>query len=1204
MQPRIYLLTYMVAAAATIPVALTFNIDTTKPVVSKGEQKDFFGYKVLQFASGGDKGIIVTAPLRLNGSGGIFKRNQEQTKWFSPNEHSLPNDTVVKHFGLSMAADPTGSRFTVCSPSVAHECYGNSYLNSICYNITHQFKQISSFTPAFKKCTKKTVDLVFLFDGSKSMTETEFEMNKVFILDIMKNLEGTSIKFAAVQFSSGLRKVFDFNDYQAGRAVAKLQKDGHMKSLTNTYKALNFVLNELIDNTAAGASPDATKVVVLITDGDPSDIDGNHIISRYDKKNIIRFVIGVKYANLDKFRAIASEPKDKNAFKIEDYNGLTGVLETFQNSIFNIEGTKVARAEDMTNEMSQSGFSVAFYEDTLILGSVGSNSWRGSLQQMQENKDEQIKDPEMTQDSYLGYSISVGRRNGVPLYFSGAPRFEHTGRVVLFINRGENWTTAQRIDGDQIGSYFGAELCSADVDSDGNTDFLLVGAPLFFEPLEKKEGRIYIYTLTDKMELESKMTVMAPSMGRFGTSISILADLNGDGLRDVAVGAPLDDDNRGVVYLYLGDRHNGIRKDCSQRIEGARIDSGMRFFGLAIDGDIDLGEDKLPDIVIGSQGTAVILSSRPVFNVSARLSFQPNEISTDKFDCLGSDGSLPLVTLTACFQMVEATNSKAASSKLNISYIIAVDPRRLISRGFLNETEKKARNRMSTFELENKELCFNHTVYMPKCVKDTLSPLSIKLEFSQPDGESAGAVLNVDSKNQSDVEIPFEKHCRKNDICIAELEVDFNFTSPTLVVAEDSYFHLFLKLSNNGDDSYETGFIITYPPGLSYSMTALVEATRPTLYDCNGVEGVLDKAKCGVSLPVYRSRSFATFNVSFRIMDDYDWNDTIYVTVDATSDNSNSTSPASKTKPVQVQYEIKTALTVSEDTITYLNFTAEDAEPKKILTIYRIDNIGFNDFPLTVSLFFPTELEHNFTMNNYQVFVGKNKTQCAPSADPKSEHCPPENACKAVVCDTFILEKNSRAEFQLLGDVQFRNLKQQAENLSFLKKYTGESGEVKFTSFIRVDYNKTRYVLDSKKQDSKDKPHKTGLNDPTMTMSKVRVEFTIHPNQMWIISTGVVLGLLLLIIITVIMFKLGCFKRKTQEYYQELDQEAASTAGVATNGSTSKPESDDKLPQSPEEKKLLEAGEEEEDAATKSPAAPTDEMTKKPEPHDESIECL
>lgn len=50
------------------------------------------------------------------------------------------------------------------------------------------------------------------------------------------------------------------------------------------------------------------------------------------------FWFQIKDAKLDKFRAIASEPKDKNAFKIENYDGLTGVLENFQKDVFVMEG--------------------------------------------------------------------------------------------------------------------------------------------------------------------------------------------------------------------------------------------------------------------------------------------------------------------------------------------------------------------------------------------------------------------------------------------------------------------------------------------------------------------------------------------------------------------------------------------------------------------------------------------------------------------------------------------------------------------------------------------------------------------------------------------------------------------------------------------------------------------------------------------------
>ena len=50
----------------------------------------------------------------------------------------------------------------------------------------------------------------------------------------------------------------------------------------------------------------------------------------------------------------------------------------------------------------------------------------------------------------VGSSISVGERKGVSLYFTGAPRFEHKGQVVLFRNKGKEWEVAQRVKESQV----------------------------------------------------------------------------------------------------------------------------------------------------------------------------------------------------------------------------------------------------------------------------------------------------------------------------------------------------------------------------------------------------------------------------------------------------------------------------------------------------------------------------------------------------------------------------------------------------------------------------------------------------------------------------------------------------------------------------------------------------------------------------------
>ncbi|KAL3995845.1 TBC1 domain family member 20 [Sarotherodon galilaeus] len=1096
MKDHIVWLICTVAVASTIPACLAFNIDTRNPEVFLGEPGDFFGYRVLQYLnkSSNNKGIVVTAPLRLNGSGGIYQPHQN--KWFTPSvaQDLQSNTTAVKHLGLSIAADSSGCRFTVCSPSLVHECNENSYLNSICYELSDQLQKISSFKPVYQECIKKTVDLVFLFDGSASLSQNEFNRNKDFIVEIMNSLKNMSIKFAAVQFANKPNKVFDFNDYEAGRALDKLMKENHLK------------------------------------DGDPSDTDRKGIIKRYDEKKIIRLVIGIRVEKLDKFRAIASEPKDKNAFKIENYDGLTGLLENFQKDVFVMEGSKVAQAGNLTDEMSQSGFSAVFNKDTLILGSVGTNSWRGSLQERRDKMETQIQDQEMEMDSYMGYSVSVGERGGVSLYFTGAPRFQHTGQVVLFKQNSNNWTTAQRITGDQIGSYFGAELCSVDIDSDGDTDFLLVGAPTFYQPQEKKEGQIYIYSLTDELQLKSELNVTGPSMGRFGTTISSLADLNGDGLRDVAVGAPLEDNNRGAVYIYHGNKQRGICSTFSQRITGKEVTPGIKFFGQAIDGAIDLGGNGLPDIVIGSQGAAVVFRAKPIFDVMAHLTFQPKEINTEIFDCLGADENLPMVTLTACFEMVEVTKSKqeAVRSGLNITFTLAVDPMRQKHRGFFSQTDKTARSLTSTYEMLDETACFNFSIYMHKCVSELLSPISIKFNFSQADNETAATTLNVDSKRQSVVEVPFKKACRKNDTCIAELDVDFSFMTTKLLVAEDTYFTVSIKLANHGDDSYNTILTMHYPPGLSFSRMTLIESSRSTPHKCLDLEGVLDKTVCGVSLPLFRSRSSATFESSFYVMHDFEWDDSLSMTIDANSDNQDSNRTSVLTKNIPVQFEIKMILTVKQDSTTYLNFTTEDTAPKEMGITYRIDNFGFKDFPVNVTLFFPTELEHNFEMKSYEVFVKENKTQCTATTTQMSEDCLPENKCITMVCKSFNLEKYSAAEFTLLGKAHFRDLEQKPANLPFLKKYTGDSGNVKFVSSIHVGYDNDRFVLESLKQKKKD--DFTTFQFPIKKV-EVQFDFIIPPNKLLIISTGVSLGLMLLIVITVVLFKLGCFKRRKFRYH-------------------------------------------------------------------------
>ncbi|KAB5523812.1 hypothetical protein PHYPO_G00156700 [Pangasianodon hypophthalmus] len=615
-------------------------------------------------------------------------------------------------------------------------------------------------------------------------------------------------------------------------AKKKLDEEKHMKSLTNTHKAIDFTLKNLFNNVESGADPEATKALVIITDGSPSDINTNEI-QRCEKLNIARFIIGVgKIDNFEKLNKLASEPKESNIFRIENYDGLNGLLDKLQNKIYGIEG---AQGRNYREELSQSGFSAASDKDTLILGAVGSDNWRGMLYEVTGSEaGMEIKDVNLNNDSYNGYSVVVGRRDRVSLVFSGAPRSNHSGQVTLFKKMTHKWEAMSNISGEQL-------------------------------------------------KLEKELEICESAQGRFGMTLAAVADLNGDQLQDLAVGAPLEDNQKGAIYIYLGNHEHGIRPKYSQRIAASSISKQLQHFGLAIDGVMDMGQDGLTDIAVGAQGTVLLLKTRPVVSISVKLSFSPSEISLNKFDCLGSsENAFAIITLNTCFSMTENTNSKGAvKSGLNVSLELNADAVRQDSRAFFIKEEKTSRSLVMSVLLDSEFSCYNHTVYMHSCVKDTVSSVLFRLNFHQSDHQpnSSNSILNIDSKTTAHVEVPFQINC-KNRSCVSDLQLDFNFLNSTLLVVDQASFIIHVTLLNKGDDSFNTSVVLFYPPGLSLSIFKTIEWNRRTLSSCGDRDdGALNKTTCSISLPVYRRDTRAVFEGVFRISHYYNWTDSMQMTL-------------------------------------------------------------------------------------------------------------------------------------------------------------------------------------------------------------------------------------------------------------------------------------------------------------------------------------
>ncbi|NWU95774.1 ITA11 protein, partial [Upupa epops] len=765
----------------------------------------------------------------------------------------------------------------------------------MCSRVNSNFRFSKTVAPALQRC-QTYMDIIIVLDGSNSIYPWVEVQH--FLINILKKfyIGPGQIQVGVVQYGEDVVHEFHLNDYRSVKDVVAAASHIEQRGGTETRTAygIEFARSEAFQK---GGRKGAKRVMIVITDGESHDSpDLEKVIEDSEKDNVTRYAVAVLgYYNrrginpeafLNEIKFIASDPDDKHFFNVTDEAALKDIVDALGERIFSLEALPRWRLHQLLLFPPQDG---------ILLGAVGAYDWNGAVLKetssgkvipLRESYLQEFPEELKNHGAYLGYTVSsVISTKHEWVYVAGAPRFNHTGKVILFsMHSNRNLTIHQALKGEQIGSYYGSEINSLDVNGDGITDVLLVGAPMFFSE-GRERGKVYVYTLQENRFVPSGALVDLQSYqnSRFGSCIAAVPDLNQDSYSDLVVGAPLEDEHQGAIYIFHGFGET-ILKKYKQRVAAADLALGLMYFGCSIHGQLDLNEDGLVDLAVGSLGSAVLLWSRSVVQINASIRFEPPKINIFTKDCKrnGKDATCmsAFVCLTAVF-----LSAHFQSASVALHYNTTIDERRYTPRAFLDQSGERQVHRELLLPAGHE-----HCDRLPFHVLDTadyVKPVTFSIDYELEHPED-GPMLDDGWPTSLRVSVPFWNGCNEDEHCVPDLVLDARSDVPSAMefcrralrrappacsafslsfdasvfIIESGRRRVAVEaaLENRGENAYSTVLNISFSRNLQFASLIPKDDTDINI-DCMTEDP--NKRVCNVSYPFFRARAKVAFRLDF-----------------------------------------------------------------------------------------------------------------------------------------------------------------------------------------------------------------------------------------------------------------------------------------------------------------------------------------------------
>uniref|UniRef100_A0A8C5GPN0 Integrin alpha-6-like n=1 Tax=Gouania willdenowi TaxID=441366 RepID=A0A8C5GPN0_GOUWI len=456
-----------------------------------------------------------------------------------------------------------------------------------------------------------------------------------------------------------------------------------------------------------------------------------------------------------------------------------------------------ARGHEMFGSCQQ-GLAATFTKDYhyVVFGAPGAYNWKGVVRVEQKNNtllemgiyddgpyevgDEHLLNPDLwpvPANSYLGFSLDSGHhitRNGGLTVVAGAPRANHSGAVVLLRKESEVSTklvVEHILYGPGLGSSFGYALAVVNLNGDGWKD-IIVGAPQFYMKDGDIGGAVYVYiNKAGRWDKVTPVRLNGTKDSMFGLAVQNIGDINQDSYEDIAVGAPHDDAANGKVYIYHGSSQ-GIRTSPAQILSGK--DHNIQFFGYSLAGNMDVDGNSYPDLSVGSlSDTAFIYRARPVVRIRRNIQISPQEIDLTVKTCANPASYSPRLSgyQPKTFLILKSEKKQGLTSRVM----------------FLNKSHSESEHQFNgTLDLrgQNQEACVKLKAQLKENIKDKMRSIPIEVSAQiigtkrlKPKNGLPLLTPILDSSQPSKqvTEVNFVKEgCGKDHVCRSNLRMKYS----------------------------------------------------------------------------------------------------------------------------------------------------------------------------------------------------------------------------------------------------------------------------------------------------------------------------------------------------------------------------------------------------------------------------------------------